>query len=357
MRICIVTYDEYANIPYICKYETLLKKYNINYDIVLWNRTNQGNKKAKHVNNIYEFSSETRKSKLSKVVPFIKWRRFLLKILRKNRYDKLIIVTTIPGVLISKYLFKNYRDKYLFDIRDYTYEGFNLYKNVVDKLVEYSSITSISSEGFMQWLKPNSKVVLNHNISNESTETSKICSLKNIKKLTIGFVGGIRYFNENIAIINSLKNNDKFVVSYIGKVHPGNDLQEYCSENNINNVLFGQRFKNEEKPIIYKNIDIINAVYGSNSLEVKTALPNKLYDCIIFKKPIIVSKGTYLEKIVKKYKLGFSVDIKKDNILDEINTYIDNFNENVFLEGCNKYLNKVMQEENNFINRVEEFFC
>ena len=49
--------------------------------------------------------------------------------------------------------------------------------------------------------------------------------------------------------------------------------------------MFKGEFKNEDKPEIYREIDFINAIYGNKSLEVTTALPNRLYDGILFKKP------------------------------------------------------------------------
>ena len=82
------------------------------------------------------------------------------------------------------------------------------------------------------------------------------------------------------------------------------DLEGYCKRNNIKNVVFKGEFKNEDKPEIYREIDFINAIYGNKSLEVTTALPNRLYDGILFKKPIIASKGTYLGEVIKKY--GFN---------------------------------------------------
>ncbi len=39
---------------------------------------------------------------------------------------------------------------------------------------------------------------------------------------------------------------------------------------------------------------MINSIYGNDSLEVTTALPNRLYEACMFKKPIISSRDTYL---------------------------------------------------------------
>lgn len=352
MKVCIISYDEYINIPYIQKYEYYLKKHNISYDIILWDRRDVI---KDNVEGTYLFKSPVRKSKLSKIIPFLKWRKFVLQILESNVYDKLIILTTIPGILIYKKLLNQYEEKYIFDIRDYTYEYLKIYKKMVNKLVQKSSITFISSEGFKSWLQPNEKICITHNITNIDKNLHDINLLKNREVITIGFVGGIRYYDENKKLIENLQNRRDIQMVYAGKVHAGIKLKEYCVKNNVVNVTFEPEFTNDQKPEIYKNIDVINAVYGDNNMVVKTALPNKLYDCILFKKPIMASENTYLAEIVKKYHLGFAIDIEKDDIYNKLYEFISKFNLQLFLEGCDELIQKVIQEEKNVTLKIEDF--
>ena len=74
------------------------------------------------------------------------------------------------------------------DIRDYTYERFKSYKNIVDRLIKSSYFTTISSEGFFKFLNKRDNIVINHSISNVSEKKEKP-TLSNIKPNTIGFVG------------------------------------------------------------------------------------------------------------------------------------------------------------------------
>lgn len=353
MKFCIVTYDEYINIPYIKKYEEILKRNNLEYDIILWNRRNIENKIYIKGSRTFVFEKITRKSKLSKAIQFVEWRRFVLNVLKQGKYTKLIILTTIPGILISDYLFRNFKNRYLFDIRDFTYENIPFYKYKVDKLVEYSGLTTISSRGFYSWLKESKKIILTHNLTNLEHEFIKKQKMQ--KKITIGFVGGIRYQKENEKLIAAFANKNDVELVYIGKRHDGINFEKYCKERRIKNVSFYPEFKNEEKPLIYQKIDLINSVYGSDTPVVRTALPNKLYDCIIFKKPIIVSKNTYLSEIVDKYNLGFSIDLKKDDIYKDFRNYLEHFNINLFFEGCISFKKKVIQEEEYSLKKIELF--
>ena len=142
---------------------------------------------------------------------------------------------------------------------------------------------------------------------------------------------------------------------YVGKTHAGIELENYCEKNNIYNVSFKPAYQNIEKPFIYEDIDFINSIYGSDNQIVKTALPNKLYDCILFKKPIIVSSNTYLSKIVNEYNLGFDVNLDKDNLYEKLLNYVEVFDDQLFLEGCNALKNKVLQEEKYAEEKFIEF--
>ena len=117
---------------------------------------------------------------------------------------------------------------------------------------------------------------------------------------------------------------------------------------------FKGEFNNKDKPEIYKDIDIINALYGNESLEVQTALPNKLYDAIVFKKPMIVSKGTYLSELVEKYKIGIAVDFK-ENFYEVIEKYINEFNSHEFDKNANILLYKVLCDQKNIKEKVKYF--
>ena len=167
---CIVTYDEYFNIPYVKDYENLLINNQIQYDFLLWNRT--GDKMEmpveSRINHVFNYI--TKKSKISKVIPFLMWRRFAKRILKKNKYDFLIVCTTIPAVLLTDLLLKSYKDKFLLDIRDYTYENIRLYRYALKKLINYSGLTVISSKGFLEWLPfDKDAYVVSHNLTNFET--------------------------------------------------------------------------------------------------------------------------------------------------------------------------------------------
>ena len=174
-------------------------------------------------------------------------------------------------------------------------------------------------------------------------------------KLTIGFVGGLRYFDINKKIIDAFANSEEYNLLYVGKKHPGCDLEEYSFAKKVSNIRFMPAYDNDSKPKIYENISIINSVYGNDTDEVRTALPNKLYDAVTYRKPIMVSKGTYLQEIVEEYEVGLAVEVNEGRINQELTSYIDSFNEKQFREGCNRFLEIALSEKREMLKRVDEF--
>lgn len=337
MRYLIVTYDDYFNIPYIQYYERHLRKHNHEYDIVLWNRSGHD----VNMPNSFVYAGKDHHSKLGKVIPFLGWRRFVLKVLREQHYDRLIILTTMPAILLTDKLLGEYRGRYWFDIRDFTYEDVRLYKNLVGKLVRAASAVSISSPAFRTFLPDADNIFLTHNISNQEF-AEKHCQMDIHKKpLRIGFVGGIQFVEQNRLLLRQFANHPDYQLRYVGKAHLGCDLKPFCDENGIQNADFFPAFTNDQKPAIYQDIQLINCVYGNNNQVVRLLLPNRLYDCVLFKKPMLVSKGTYLEQIITEYNLGVAVDAENENVVQTVDHYLENFDHQAFEDGCKRFLEKV----------------
>lgn len=358
MRILLITSYKRNMLSYLTKYEKLLKNANINYDILFWDRDK--NYQLENHDNEYIFGKKccfggNKISKLNKILPYFTFRNNVKKLLKINSYDKIIVFNTLPALFLVDILLLKYKSNYIFDYRDYTYEKFYMYRKAVNAIVNNSYFTAISSKGFLKFLKNKRKLVQNHNISNLELKKSIVRLNGDLSKITIGFLGLVRYEDENKIIINSLKNSNRYILKYIGKMYDECRLQDYCEQENIVNVFFYGEFRNEDKGQLYNDIDIINAVYGNKTYEVRTALPNKLYDCLLLKKPMIVSNNTYLGSIVEKYNLGITIDLKKDNIIDRIEKYINKFNESVFMKNTEILLNVVLNDEKDFNKKFLKF--
>lgn len=355
MKIGIITFSDRNNMPYLKYYEDIIKSEKVDYECIFWDRFTNG--KTEKINNEYMLHIKCLPgaNKLGKIIPMLKYKYIVEKIIQKEQYTHLIILTTLSGVLINKVLLKQFKNKYILDIRDYTYEKYEFYKKIVDKLVDKSFFTAISSKGFLRFLNDNKKIVPCHNISNIEGYKENCEDLKNKKQITIGFLGNIRYFEENCKLIDALANNPKYKLVYIGIPNIDCDLEGYCKGKNITNVYFKGKFRNEEKAKLYEEIDLINAVYGNNSLEVTTLLPNRLYEGLLLKKLVLATADTFLGDIVKVNKVGVCLNLDDRNIDLKIEEYISTLDFDEFNLNCKRILNEIKKEQKYFCNRIKEF--
>lgn len=351
MHYLLVSYDDYFNIPYIKYYEDMLRSKNIAYDIVLWNRSGQ----PVYLPHAHVFSAKDSHSKFGKIIPFFLWRQFASDLILKEKYDRLIVLTTMPAVLLSGLLLKKYRGRFWLDIRDFTYENIWPYKKLVWKLVHAAAGVSISSPAFSSFLPESGNIFLTHNISNIQSAADHCLQDMQRRPLCIGFVGGVQFEIQNRFLLRQFANNPDFTFKYVGKVHPGCNLERFCEESGIGNVEFIPAFTNDQKPAIYESVDLINCVYGCNSQVSRLLLPNRLYDCVLFKKPIIVSKGTFLAETVSRYSLGLAVDVEQENVVEKLENYLAHFNRQEFEQGCRVFLSEVEKDMEKYTRSLSEF--
>lgn len=219
-----------------------------------------------------------------------------------------------------------------------------LYKNIV-----------VTSTAFINELKNKDNYYLCENLPDEdivSLSESIVLNTPRIdNRITIGFVGALRYEMQMFYLIKYCILRKIKCVFYGGPQERIEKLVSICRENNVtlNNLIeFRGKFTPQELPMIYSEIDFVYSVYDSLQPNVRLALPNKLYEGVLFKTPIIVSDNTYLSTLVCESKIGFKVnelcfeDFK--NMMDEgiSNNYI-------FDKEREQLIEKVKSSKENFM--------
>lgn len=355
MKVLIIDTAPRDMATYLSPYIKACEDLNVEYDRFIWDRNENGEIEYIGHEIIYHGrAADVGVSQLKKIYPLYRCRLALKHVLREGNYTHLILVNTIAAVILFGFIRRYFKDRYIMDIRDYTYEKYFLYRRRVDQLIMDSSFSVISSRGFYRFLKDNDKIVIAHNISNQE-DIVKESTLQKEKINTIGFVGRVRYEKENWRLIETFANDKSYRLLYAGGVMPGCNLEELCEQRKISNISFWGKFENREKRAIYEHIDIINSLYGNFSLEVTTAVPNRYYDAIIYKKPILASSGTYLGELVREKNLGIVVDIFHDDVKQSLKTYIEQFNKSCFEHNCNEELDRVLIEQNIYENKIRRF--
>ena len=349
MKTLIVCFANLRGVPYIHPYLKILEKNNIKTDIVYWNRHGL-NEKIKCSNlYVYNKTQKDEENKGIKLIRMYSYTKFVKKILKKSDYNKIIVLSSLPGVLMEPFLVRNKKNQYIFDIRDHSYEQHRLYYYRMKKLMQNSALNVISSVGFKNFL-PSEETIICHNITSYKkieNHTTKVSD-----KIVISFIGQIRYASKFLNFIESIKNNKRIVFRFYGFGEDEDYLKKYSLSNNINNMEFYGSYLPEEKSVIINNTDILFNVYG-NDLHVKYAISNKYYDALIYRKPLIVSKGTTMEDITKG--IAFGVDESLFNV-DELLKWYDNLDFTILNKICERKLEEIQADMDKFEIAVKNAF-
>lgn len=343
---------EYA--PFLNKYTSELEKSNQKFEIISWNRLDSDSTFPWDIIS-YEKRSNLGDNKFKKTLAFLGFRNFLVDVLNKKKYDKLIILTTLSGMLICDYLLKNYQGKFIFDIRDYTFEKFSFYKHLEKKLIDASFFTAISSEGFTNFLPKSDKYVISHNLIKDELLSgfNKKAIINKQDKINIVFLGAIRHFDIKKKIVDIFGNDSRFNIYFHGYGVAYEKLLEYCG-NRYNNVYLTGKYNRIDKPKIIQDATIINSFYDSDNFANKYALSNKYYDSIIYKKPLWANPNLYIGKRAIQRGIGINLELNNEAPKNLIKI-LDEFNWDEFYKNCDLELEKVLEEDNVFVEKLNQF--
>lgn len=224
------------------------------------------------------------------------------------------------------------------------------------KMMLGAMLNVFTSTGFKDFYRtiPDEKItVVPNRISSLCPATGDIQrSILNINKIRIGFVGIIRY--ETILHFAKVVANDfpEIELHFYGIISRGDpyalEVEKLC-ESADNLFLHGAYESPGDLPNIYDNIDFVLSTYPPIP-SVIYAEPNKLYEAIYFRCPIIVGKDTFLGRKVENLGIGYVIDAMNENAIKD---FLASLNENDYQKkvvGCRAIPQK------DCLNTNDEFF-
>lgn len=350
-RICLVLSNTLNVSPYVKYFTSVFDRSGIDYDIICWNRNDFPIEKE---NNLicFEYKSVESESTFKKLYDYAKFGKFVKQHL-KNKYDYLVVFDVPTAFFIFSILKKQFKKKFILDIRDHS-PLITPLKSVglLQKMINLSALTTISSEGYKEWLPKDQKYILSHNFNLSSVYISNVnqsvpFSDSKIKIVTIGV---IREFDENKRVIDACSSNAKYEVSFVGYGSEYENLKNYAT--NFNNVFFQGRYNKQNESSIIEKFDLINLIHPDN-IHCNTAMSNRFYMCLLYKIPLIVNKSSIHSRYVSKYELGVVVDTH-DEIISKIEEFKSVFQYERFSTSCDHVLELIKEEQICFENNVEQ---
>ncbi|ALN77290.1 MULTISPECIES: hypothetical protein [Staphylococcus] len=317
------------------------------------------NEPINNVNQIYKFdvNINNNMSFFRKALEYYKFRPFVKKILKQNNYDFIIVWGSYTAHLFKDVLIRHYKDKYIVNIRDYFFENNKFIYLRMKKIIENSFITTLSSPGFKHFLpKATDKLKVIYSINKDVINNSIKNETFNFNKpIKIGFIGNVRFLDMNKMLMDCLKNDSRFILQFFGT--GSNNLKEYAERKSINNVEFISAFNVNETSQLLNNIDILNNVYGNNSMSLNYALSIRLYYSLFLRKPILTSPNTLTSQEAHTFNLAFDIDENNNvNLGDLIENWINNIDYHEVDIECRKYIEKITSINDEFYQYINGRF-
>jgi len=353
MKVALILNANLYCSPYAKIYSKILEDMKIDFDFIAWDRTNTGETGGLFYNKSFPYGKGR---KLTWFVNYFGYSTFVKKLVRKNKYDKLVIFGPQVGFFLYMFLRRNFNKKFAFDYRDIFID--QKAPKLFGRLLKMSAMNSISSPGFNPYLPKGVEYVQSHNFDIDilkkglaDTESTDSTFKRPITILTIG---SIRDFDENYQVMSSLRNNPDYHIRFIGRPDKdGEKLKSYSVTDEQTNVEFIGFFKDEDQKNIISEADFIN-IFRPTKVKCSSTFTNRFYYALIYRKPMLVTKGSIEGSYVEKYNLGLALD-DCTQLDEKIKKYISEFNYEKFSDNCKELLQLFHSDYDIFKQRFTEF--
>lgn len=346
MRAIIILGANIKYCPYIAMYLNELEKLSYEIDLVYWDRFGL-NEKADGQYRVFPYKKKLDNSvtPIKKIPGFLGFRKFAKSFLKRNDYSVVLIFDTQFAVLMSDIIRKKYKKRYIYDMRDLSYESIPWYKKRMNEVVDSSIATFVSSDGFRQFFKGQKNIYTVHNFKEKDEKFEAPNKMKK-EVITISCWGILRDYEIYKEIVDQLGNDGRFLLKFYGPlIDDMQVLEKYVHDNKIPNVKFFGVYSETDRYHFAQTTDILLNVYLNVDKKTNPIMSNKYYDGVFFKIPQIVMKGSFMEKYVVENYLGISIS-EEDNIREKILNYYKELDMSKFVEACSKEKQRIIDEQN-----------
>ena len=173
MKILILGFTKIKYMPYLNLYIDSIDNVENDIHVVAWNRDEKEDIQIdKNIKvHTFEYLMEDEIAKVKKINGFIKYRFFVKKILKEEKFDKIIVLHTLPGLLVLDILLKKFKQNYILDYRDTTFENILIYKKIIGILSKNSYATIVSSAAFKKHIPNKHNISITHNVERNAVKS------------------------------------------------------------------------------------------------------------------------------------------------------------------------------------------
>ena len=354
MRIGILLPTNVYFAPYSRVYTDIFDQHGVDYDILYFDKRNLAEPAA------YRFVANVSSTdgNLKRFWGYWRYARFLAKAIKREGYDRLIVCGPQIAIFLYPFLKRHYTGKFILDYRDLSIE--QRFMKRYRKLLAISAYNMISSPGFKRCL-PDADYIMSHNISIDllrkalgspvqcpSTKEAAATSAT----LNVLTIGGIRDYEQNAAVMMALANRPGFETAYIGRGEEGADvkLRQLAEQEHVQNVHFEGFYKKEDEPGIIQKATFLNIFYP-RKLSHDTALSNRFYSSLLFRKPMITTADTIQGDYADRFGVGIAI-ADADHLAERLQQYMDDFDETTYERNRHQLLQSFLKDYEEFERAV-----
>lgn len=359
MKILILGFAKIKYMPYLNLYLDNIDAGKNEVHLMYWDRDKSPDKDIdkKLRKHIFSQDLEDEIPKYKKIGAVLKFAKAAKRLIKKEEFDFIIALTSIPAVLISDILLNEYKGRYIFDYRDFTFENISLYKRRIAELVKNSCFTAYSSQRHLKFLPESKKLFIAHNFTKDSLfyrNKKEEINKKQDEPIRLSYWGILRDYAFNKKIIDRLGKDKRFLINFYGKKQKTvKYLEKYCQENNITNVKFFGEYQETDRYDFVKNTDILYNLYNITGTE-GMAMGNKFFDGVIFYLPQICTKGSFMGENAEKYGVGKALDPDSIEFADDIYTYYNSIDKTLFKNNCDILADKIVKDLEVIAKKIKE---
>lgn len=251
-----------------------------------------------------------------------------LKSWMKDNVDKFdaIHAFDLDTGLVAKKIAKSYNKHLVYHIADFYVDSRAkipgplkfIIRSMEYSIINYADNTIICTEERKDQIagsRPRKLTVVHNTPSIDFDVSSYIDqSMDPDHKLTLAYIGVLskrRFIDQAVDCMMGMKDSQMILAG-------GGDLVDFVKEraDKTDNIKYMGKVDYEDTFDIYSKSDLMFAVYNPQIMNHKYSAANKIYEAMLLKKPIIVARGTSMDKIVERYDIGFVIDYDKNEFRD-----------------------------------------
>lgn len=348
MKVCILSAVNIRHMSLITLYTEVMRKHGIEYDIIYMDKYGEDEQfdcahKYRYVNVV--------KQGWPRIVKEFKYMTFLgyaTRILNREKYDFVIVWNDVANFIFADYLPRKYKGKYCLNVRDNMRYDQEIWQKRYQKLFKNAAFCTTSSVGYLEFLPQGIDYVPIHSFNLAVLKGMQVHDRIRAEgePIRIGFVGYVRFFERNKKLMQVFANDPRFELHYYGT--KANVLKEFAEAEGIKNTAFHDTFPVERTKEFMEKVDIINNLYGNNTLNLRTAVSIKFFHALYARIPILVCDNTYVGTLAKKLGIGFEVTDIDEEMKEKLYTWYRGLDFAKMDQACQAHLDKSVEENEKF---------